>query len=122
MTFRLLADAVVVLHAAFVAFVVLGGFLALRWRRLWRLHLPCAVYGVLVEALGWICPLTPIENALRRRAGQAGYGGGFVEHHLLPLLYPEPFPRALAWALAAVVLAANGIAYALLVRGTRRSR
>ena len=122
MTFRVLADAVVVLHAAFVAFVVLGGFLALRWRRLWLVHLPCAAYGALVEALGWICPLTPLENALRRRGSEAGYGGGFVDHHLLPLLYPEPFPRALAWVLAAVVVAANGLAYSLLLRGARRSR
>jgi hypothetical protein len=119
--FRALADAVVALHAAFVAFVALGGFLALRWRRLWLLQLPCAVYGVLVELLGWICPLTPLENALRRLAGEAGYAGGFVEHHLLPLLYPEPFPRTLAWTFAAVVVAANVAAYALLVRGARRS-
>jgi hypothetical protein len=120
--FRALADAVAVFHAAFVAFVVLGGFLSLRWRRLWLAHLPCAIYGLLVEVLGWTCPLTPLENALRRRAGEAGYGGGFVEHHLLPVLYPEPFPRPLAWAFAAVVVAANAVAYALLVRGARRAR
>jgi len=122
MIFRALADAVVVLHAAFVAFVVLGGFLALRWRRLWAVHLPCAAYGLLVEAFGWICPLTPLENALRKRAGEAGYRGGFVEHNLLRLLYPEPFPRSLAWALAALVVAVNAFAYALLVRRAHRPR
>jgi Protein of Unknown function (DUF2784) len=120
--FRALADAVAVFHAAFVAFVVLGGFLALQWRPVWLVHLPCATYGVLVEVLGWICPLTPLENALRRRAGEAGYGGGFVEHYLLPLLYPEPFPRALAWAFAAAVVAANAAAYAMLARRVWRSR
>lgn len=119
MIFRVLADAVAVLHAAFVAFVVLGGFLALRWRRLWVAHLPCAAYGVLVEVFGWICPLTPLENALRTRSGEAGYAGGFVEHHLLPLLYPDPFPRPLAWTFAALALASNGLAYALFLRKAR---
>src|SRR5438046_5709173 len=75
MVYRILADAVVLVHAAFVAFVVLGGFLAWRWRWVVWLHVPCALWGVAIEYAGWICPLTPLENALRARAGLEGYRG-----------------------------------------------
>jgi hypothetical protein len=121
---RLLADAVVVLHAAFVAFVVLGGFLAMRWPKVAWVHVPAAAYGFLVEAAGWVCPLTPLEIWLRRlagEAGEAGYAGGFVERHLVPLVYPSPFPRSLAWTLAGLVVAANALAYALVLRHRRRA-
>jgi len=119
MALRVLADAVVVLHVAFVAFVVLGGFLVLRWPRVAWLHVPAAAYGFLVEAAGWICPLTPLEVGLRRAAGEAGYEGGFVEHHLIPLVYPSPFPRSLAWTLAGVVVAVNAVSYALVLARRR---
>src|SRR3989442_15612570 len=99
MLYRWLADAVVVLHAAFVAFVLLGGFLALRWRRIAWVHVPAAIWGVLIEYAGWICPLTPLENALRDRAGQAGYAGGFIEHYVLHVLYPGELTPAVRWAL-----------------------
>jgi hypothetical protein len=122
MALRLLADAVVVLHAAFVAFVVFGGFLVLRWPRMAWVHVPAAAYGFLVEAAGWVCPLTPLEVWLRRRAGEVGYAGGFVEHHLAPLIYPSPFPRSLAWTLAGVVVAVNALSYALVLRRSRRAR
>src|SRR4026209_2900188 len=88
MLYRGLADAVVMIHLLFAAFVVLGGFLAWRWPRVTWVHFPAAVWGVAIEFGGWICPLTPLENALRARAGLAGYSGGFVEHYLLPALYP----------------------------------
>jgi hypothetical protein len=122
MALRLLADAVVLLHSAFVAFVVLGGFLALRWPRMSWVHLPAAAYGFLVEAAGWVCPLTPLEVWLRRRAGEAGFAGGFVEHYLIPLVYPSPFPRSLAWTLAGVVIAVNATSYALVLGRGRRAR
>jgi len=122
MAYRLLADAVVVLHAAFVAFVVLGGFLVMRWPRMAWVHVPAAAYGFLVEAAGWVCPLTPLEVWLRRRAGEAGYAGGFVEHHLIPLVYPSPFPRSLAWTLAGVVLAVNALSYGLFLGRRWRAR
>ncbi len=122
MAFRILADAVVFLHAAFVGFVVLGGFLVLRWPRLAWAHLPVAAYGLLIEVVGWICPLTPLEVWLRRRGGEAGYAGGFVEHHLVPLVYPEPFPRSLAWTLAGVVAGANAVAYGIVLLRLRRGR
>lgn len=122
MAWRLLADAVVVVHAAFVAFVVAGGLLALRWRRVALVHLPCALYGAAIALVGWICPLTPLENGLRRLAGEAGYEGGFIEHYLLPILYPDPYPAWLGWALGAVVVVANVAVYGLVVaRGRRRS-
>lgn len=118
---RLLADAVVVVHAAFVAFVLLGGLLAMRWPRAAWVHVPCALYGAAIEIGGWICPLTPLENELRRRGGEAGYGGGFVEHQLLPLLYPGPLPPTATWLLAGIVLAVNACVYtSVLVRRRRR--
>ena len=119
MTYHLLADLVVVAHVAFVAFVVVGGYLALRWRRLAWLHVPAALWGALIELTGWICPLTPLESALRRLAGEAGYRGGFIEHYILPVLYPVHYTVGLRLALAAVVVLLNGVAYALYFR--RRS-
>ena len=120
MIFRWLADAVVVLHAAFVVFVVLGGFLVLRWRRVAWLHVPAAIWGVLIEYAGWICPLTPLENALRERAGQAGYSGGFVEHYVLRVLYPAGLTRETQWVLGALVLLINGLVYGSLWMRRRR--
>jgi hypothetical protein len=111
MIFRWLADAVALLHAAFVVFVVLGGLLVLRWRRVAWLHVPSAIWGVLIEYGGWICPLTPLENALRERAGQAGYSGGFVEHYVLRALYPVGLTKEVQWVLGALVLLVNGLVY-----------
>ena len=111
MIFRWLADAVALLHAAFVAFVVLGGLLVLRWRRVAWLHVPAAIWGVLIEYSGWICPLTPLENALRERAGQAGYSGGFVEHYGSHVLYPAGLTREMQWVLGALVVIVNGLVY-----------
>lgn len=118
--YRLLADAAMALHFLFIAFVAAGWALVLRWPRLAWVHLPCAAYGALVELVGWICPLTPVENHLRRLGGEAGYPGGFLERYLLPLVYPEPFPRRLAVALGAAVLAVNAAAYAAIVVRARR--
>lgn len=111
MRYRLFADLLVGFHTLFVVFVVSGGFLALRWRRLAWLHVPAALWGAVIEFMGWICPLTPLENQLRRLAGQAGYQGGFVEHYLIPTLYPTHYTLALRLTLGAVVVALNGIAY-----------
>jgi hypothetical protein len=116
-----LADLVVVVHLAFVAFVVFGGLLVLRRPRLAWLHLPAAVWGVMIEFAGWMCPLTPLENAFRERGGEAGYSGGFVEHYLLPVLYPSGLTRGVQLMLGSLVLALNLAVYgAILAR--RRSR
>ncbi len=115
-TFRLLADVTVLLHGAFIAFVVVGGLLAWRWRRVVWVHVPCALWGAMVELAGWVCPLTPLENAFRARAGEAGYRGGFIEHYLVPAIYPAGLTRAHQVVLGAAVLAINVVAYGLLIR------
>ena len=116
MLYRILADCVVVVHAAFVVFVVLGGFLAWRWRGVVWVHVPCALWGAAIEYGGWICPLTPLENALRARAGLQGYAGGFIEHYVIPALYPAGLTRPTQVALGTLALAVNLIAYGVLVR------
>jgi hypothetical protein len=115
-----LADLVVLLHLAFVAFAALGGLLALRWPRAAWVHLPCAAWGVLIELFGWGCPLTPLEVHLRRLAGQEGYAGGFLEHYVLPVLYPAGLTRSGQVVLAVMLLAFNAAAYAAVWR--RRGR
>ncbi len=112
MLHRLAADAVLMLHLAFVVFVLLGGLLALRWRRAPWLHLPAAAWGVYIELSGGLCPLTPLENSLRRAAGEAGYDGGFIEHHLLPLIYPAGLTQEIQYLFAAIALGVNALAYA----------
>ena len=121
MHFRLLADLVVVVHLAFVVLVVFGGLLVLRWPRLALIQLPAAVWGVVIEWAGWICPLTPLENSLRARGGAAGYGGGFVEHYLLGVLYPAGLTRNVQIVLGLTVLLVNAIAYGLLLARWRRA-
>ena len=120
MAYRLLADAVVLVHTAFVAFVVLGGFLAWRWSRIAWLHVPCALWGAVIEYQGWVCPLTPLENDLRRRAGLAGYAGGFVEHYVLPVLSPAGLTRPVQALLGTLVVVVNLIAYGVLLRRALR--
>ena len=119
MPFGPLADLVVGVHVLFVAFVALGGLLVLRWPRVAWLHLPAAVWGALIEFTGGVCPLTPLEQALRRRAGEGGYRGDFVEHYLLPALYPHGLTRRAQLVLGLLVIAANLTIYALVLR--RRS-
>ena len=116
MSFRVLADGMVLLHGAFIAFVVFGGWLAWRWRWVAWVHVPCAAWGAMVEVAGWVCPLTPLENAFRARAGQAGYRGGFIEHYVVPAIYPAGLTRAQQMVLGAAVLAINVVAYGLLIR------
>lgn len=116
MPYRVLADAVVVLHLAFVGFAVLGGLLALRWRRTVWFHLPACLWAVLVELTGWYCPLTPLEVGLRTWGGEAGYEGGFVEHYLIPILYPAELTRGFQIGLGLFVLSLNALIYFILVR------
>ena len=122
MGFGFLADVVVVVHAAFVAFVVLGGLLVLRWPRVAWLHVPAAVWGVWIEFSGRICPLTPLEVTLRRAAGQAGYEGGFIEHYLIPLLYPAELDRSLQLLLGSLALGINLVVYAAAIWRQRARR
>lgn len=120
MHYGLLADLVVLVHLAFVVFVVVGGLLVFRWGWVVWLHLPSALWGALIELFGWACPLTPLEQWLRRRAGEAGYEGGFVEHYILPVLYPGELTREIQIALGVGVVALNLCVYGWLVRSRRR--
>jgi hypothetical protein len=122
MTPRLLADAVVAVHLAFIVFVVGGGLLVL-WRRRWAaLHLPAVAWGAWTELTGTLCPLTPWEQALRQRAGEAGYAGGFVDHYLMPLIYPAGLTPRIQLALGLFVLLVNGLIYVAVWRRWQRER
>ena len=112
----LLADLVVVVHFAFVMFVVLGGLLVLRWPRVAYVHVPAAIWGAAIEFAGWVCPLTPLEHWLRRKADGAAYAGGFIEHYILPLLYPSALTREIQLLLGFFVIAVNLAIYGYVFR------
>jgi len=120
MVYRLLADLTLAVHFAFILFVVFGGLLVTRWPRLAWLHVPAAVYGALIEFVGWTCPLTPLENHFRRLGGEAGYRGGFIEHYLLPLIYPERMTRAVGVVLGLGVVVLNLLLYGGIAWRARR--
>jgi hypothetical protein len=120
--FRLLADATVVLHLVFVLFVVAGGLLVVRWPRVAWVHVPAAAWGAWVELAGWICPLTPLENWLRQRGGQAAYTTSFVDQYLMPVLYPAALSREIQWVLGGLVVAINAILYVFVFRRRAAAR
>ena len=119
---RLAADLVLLGHLAFVVFVAVGGLLALRWPRVAGVHVPVAIWGVAVELGGWICPLTPLENRLRAAGGEAGYAGGFLEHYLVPIVYPSGLTRSHQIALGVAVLVLNLAVYSVVIRRWSRGR
>ena len=110
------AYAVAALHVAFILFAVLGGFLVLKWPRLMWIHLPAAAWGMLVEMAGWYCPLTRWENHFLRAAGRAGYDGGFLNHYVMPLIYPPGLTRGMEVILGVLVLAINVGVYVRVFR------
>ncbi|MCY1423804.1 hypothetical protein D9M71_395300 [compost metagenome] len=120
MLYHLAASATLLLHLAFILFVMLGAFLLLRWPRLAWLHLPAAAWGAYIEFSHGICPLTPLENQLRRRAGAEGYAGGFIEHYLLPLIYPGNLTDGMQLAFGLIVVLFNGALYGWLLLRRRR--
>lgn len=113
--YNYLADLVVVLHGFFVLFVLLGGFLVLWKTRMAWAHLPAVIWAACIEFFGWICPLTPLENMLRQKAGVAGYESGFVEHYVIPLLYPAALTRKLQIGLGLLVLGLNLVIYLIIL-------
>jgi hypothetical protein len=120
MAYRLLADLVVILHGAFVLFAVLGGLLAIRWRRWAWLHVPALLWAAWIEFSSGICPLTPLENWLRERAGLTVYRGDFLDRTLMLLLYPDELTREIQVILGTLVLILNAAIYAAAWRLTKR--
>jgi hypothetical protein len=114
MFYSVAADAFVIVHLAFIAFVMLGGLLLLKWRWLLFLHLPAVVWGTLVELQGWLCPLTPLEQHYRTLAGETGYSGGFVQHYLLPIIYPDGLTHEVQTILALCVVSINMVIYTMI--------
>lgn len=119
MNSSLLADLLVLLHLGFILFAALGGLLVLRWHKLAFLHLPCVAWGAWIEFSGSICPLTPLEIGFRRQAGQEGYEGGFIEHYLLPLIYPEALTRGTQITLGVGLLLLNLAIYLWVYRAKK---
>jgi hypothetical protein len=120
MIYRALADATLVVHLAFVLFVALGACAVVRWPGLAWVHVPAALWGVYVELSGRICPLTPLENSLRERGGEAGYAGGFIEHYVSAWIYPDGLTREIQIALAATLVVINVALYWVAFRGRGR--
>lgn len=120
MLYSLAADGLLVMHFLFIGFVLLGGLLVLKWRRLIFLHLPAVTWGVLIEYRGWLCPLTPWEIQLRQASGEAGYDTGFIEHYLMPLIYPATLDYDLQIVLGSSVILINLLIYSLV--GLQRLR
>ena len=120
MWYKIGADLVLIIHFAFVLFVIFGGLLVIRWPSVGWAHVPIAIYGAIIEFVGFICPLTPLENALRQRGGQAGYSGGFIEHYITATIYPSGLTRRIQLVLGGGVLVFNAIIYAIVIRRARR--
>ena len=106
MLYRFLADAIIIIHLIFILFVILGGLLALRNKRWSIVHLPAVIWAAAIEFKGWICPLTPLENWFREKGGNAIYQGDFIEHYVLPIIYPADLTRGLQifFGLSAIII------------------
>lgn len=116
------ADLLVVVHFVFIVFVMFGGLLVLKWRKVAILHIPCAIWGALVEFSGWICPLTPFERYLREAAGGAAYSGGFIDHYIMPLIYPTGLTRGMQISLGITVVIVNLCVYGLVIINRSRNK
>ena len=122
MLYGILSELILLLHLAFILFVVLGGLLVLKWRWILFIHIPAAVWGVLIEFMGWICPLTPLENQFRHSAGQSGYDGGFIDHYLIPIIYPEGLTGNIQIILGTAVIILNLVFYWLVIKRIKKAR
>ena len=117
--YNVLANAIVLAHFLFIAFVVGGGLLVIRWPRIAFVHLPAAVWGAVVEIFGWVCPLTPLQNHFRFLAGNSSYGGDFIARYLIPIIYPENLTTTIQQVLGGFVIAVNIIFYTIAIRKHR---
>ncbi|MDH5590529.1 MAG: DUF2784 domain-containing protein [Gemmatimonadota bacterium] len=120
MVYRILADVVLAAHVAFLLFVIGGGFLVLRWPRVVWIHAPCALWGAWVEFAQRVCPLTPLEIGLRRRAGREGYTGGFLEHYVEPIVYPPGLTHTHQVVLGIGLILLTSTLYGVAWRRSRR--
>ena len=111
MIYKILADALIIVHFTFILFVCLGGLLLFKSKKIAWLHIPAAFWGAVIEFTGWICPLTPLENQLRFKAEIEVYSGGFIEHYLIPIIYPEGLTRPIQWILGSAVILLNLMFY-----------
>ncbi|MEX5217274.1 MAG: DUF2784 domain-containing protein [Nitrospiraceae bacterium] len=116
-----LANLVMLTHLAFVLFVIGGGLLVLKWPRIAWLHVPAAVWGTMIEFMGWTCPLTPLENRLLAQSAEAGYEGDFITHYLLPVLYPEGLTPTVQIVLGLLVVLLNAATYGLVFAKWRQT-
>lgn len=114
MLYQIAADFILLLHFSFIAFVVAGGLLVFKWRRLIWLHIPAVIWGALIVISGWICPLTPVENMLRQAGGAANYSGSFIERYLIPVIYPSALSRTMFIAMGIGVIVINATLYIIL--------
>ena|SRR5690606_17163464 len=122
MAYELIASLVLLIHFAFILFVIFGALLLLRWPRLLWLHVPAVIWAATVIGNGWICPLTPLENWLHHQAGKAGYQGGFIEHYLVPIIYPAGLTPALQVGLGVLLTLVNVLLYGLAWKSWQRRR
>lgn len=116
MFYQILADITIIIHFLFILYVGLGGLVVLKWNWTAFIHIPAAAWGALIMFMGWICPLTYVENDLRQLAGQDGYSEGFIEHYIIPLIYPETLTRELQIGVGIFVLVLNVVVYTVLVK------
>ena len=121
MLYNFLADLIVVLHSLFVLFVMLGGFLVLWKSSVAWYHIPAVFWAASIEFFGWICPLTPLENMLREKGGAAGYDTGFVEHYIVPILYPASLTRQVQINFGIIVLSINIGLYFFVLHSLRKT-
>jgi hypothetical protein len=124
MNYHFIADIIVLLHFTFIVFTLFGGILSIWWKRVIWLHIPAVLWSALIEFAGWICPLTFLEYWLRVRGGQEAYSGGFIEHYILPILYPDGLTRKIQIVLGVIVIAFNLLIYlyVFMVRNKRHRK
>jgi hypothetical protein len=120
MGYGIAADAVMLVHFAFILFATFGSLATLRWPRLAWSHVPCLIWAISIALTGSLCPLTPLEDSLRRLAGERGLSGGFIEHYIQPLIYPEGLTRPFQVAMGVILISINAVGYGLLWRRQRR--
>ena len=115
MLLKIAADVIVLVHLMFIIFVVTGGLFVLKWPKTVWLHIPAAIWGAMIEFAGWMCPLTPVENTLRAAGGKAVYQSGFINHYVIPVIYPAGLTREIQFVMGCIVIVLNVLIYGVLI-------